>query len=146
MEHYIDDMPRNPFPEGFRPGAYRNRTRQSAAKPRRPFRERLLRACTVGGVLLAAALSVLVLDTPATSRARSWLQAASAPETTMGKAISTIWDAARGILVQEEATPSTAPVSTPTASYERIDEDILEAMQNEIDAYNAKNGLAPAGK
>ena len=147
MEHYIDDIPRNPFPDGFRPGEYRSPARRTPVKstPRRPFRERLLRNCTIGGVLLAAALSVLILDTPVTNDARAWLRSAFSAETTAGKVIDTLWDTVQTALGREEAPEMQVPAA-PLSGYDRIDEDILDALQNENDAYNAKNRHAPSAE
>jgi len=146
MEHFTDETLYRPFPEGFHADKFRRPVSQPSAKTRRPFRERVLRNCTIGGILLAAALSILLLDTPLTNRARTFLQSAVSEETTVGKAIDSLWGTVQTVLGREE-TPIEIPLhDTSVPDFDRIDEELLDALRQDSDTYNLKNYQAPSGE
>jgi len=166
MNPTTDEILRTPHPENaaiparqthFTPPShiYQAQPRARRAKQKRNWRETLLRRCTIGGLLLAAVLSMNVIDSAPTNAAMAFLRQAAASDIVQNTtaAVSSFWDSARATfgMAEPAAAMATPPGQTPPAATQkatarpqntggtnRIDEDILDRLHNAPDPYTGK--------
>jgi len=123
-------------------------------RQKKSFRMRILRLCTLGGLVLGALLFVCVIDLPVTRRINSTVRASlnlNADETLLGgimEKFTNVYDAwtSPSVTLPKSDLPQLTPavessvqIQPPETLSFRIDEDILAMMEEQTDMYLHNN-------